>query len=69
MHLSPCIVVYMNNDATNLKELVKRERRAERKIRAENDPWFGKRRRAGEMGRTKTKAEASRRACRGRIEV
>jgi len=33
-----------------------------------DDPWFGKRRPAGEMGRTKTKAEASRKACRGRID-
>lgn len=48
-------------------EQVKMARRAERKARAAADPWFGKRRRAGEMGRTKTKAERSRRACRGRV--
>lgn len=39
-------------------------RAAERRERAENDPWFGKRRRAGEMGRFKTRAEKSRKACR-----
>lgn len=56
----------MNRNRKN--EQIKAIRRAERRERAENDPWFGKRRRAGEMGRTKTRAEASRRACRGKVE-
>lgn len=41
-------------------------RASDRRDRAVNDPWFGKRRRAGEVGRTKTRAEASRTACRGK---
>jgi hypothetical protein len=51
----------------NVNEIAKLERRVERKLRAQHDPWFGKRRRAGEMGRTKTKAEASRTACRKKV--
>lgn len=39
-------------------------RRAERAERAERDPWFGKRRSAGEMGRNKSKAARNRVACR-----
>lgn len=42
-------------------------RRAERAQRAANDPWFGKRRSAGEMGRTKSKAAKNKAACRGRV--
>lgn len=45
---------------------IKTIRRAERAARAAADPWFGRRRSAGEMGRTKTKAERSRRQARGR---
>ncbi len=56
----------MNPNRKN--ETIKAIRRSERRERAELDPWFGKRRRAGEMGRTKTRAEASRRACRGKVE-
>lgn len=41
-------------------------RRAERNARAEFDPYFGKRRSAGEMGRNRTKAAADKRACRGK---
>lgn len=48
------------------KTLAEQARKADRDWRAANDPWFGSRRRAGEVGRHKTKAEASRRACRGR---
>jgi hypothetical protein len=47
-------------------ELALAMRAAERRIAAEHDPWFGKRRKAGEMGRAKTKAEKSRQACRDR---
>lgn len=38
-------------------------RRADREYRKAHDPWFGKRRRAGEMGRNKSKAAQSARAC------
>jgi hypothetical protein len=41
-------------------------RRAERAQRAANDPWFGRRRSAGEMGRSKSKAARSKAACRGK---
>jgi hypothetical protein len=41
-------------------------RQAERAERAAADPWFGKRRSAGEMGRNKTRAAADKRACRGK---
>lgn len=41
-------------------------RQVERDLRAANDPWFGKRRSAGEMGRNKTRAAANKRACRGK---
>ena len=40
-------------------------RRAERAQRKAIDPWFGHRRRAGEMGRSKTKAAHNKGACRG----
>jgi len=36
-----------------------------RERRREDDPWFGKRRSAGEMGRQKTKAAHNKKACRG----
>ncbi len=42
-------------------------RRAERANRKANDPWFGKRRPAGEMGRSKSKAARDKRACRGNV--
>lgn len=42
-------------------------RRAERAVRAANDPWFGKRRPAGEMGGRKSKAERNKNACRGKV--
>lgn len=45
---------------------VKMLRAAERAQRAAQDPWFGKRRPAGEMGRNRTKAAADKRACRGK---
>lgn len=41
-------------------------RAAERAQRAAQDPWFGKRRPAGEMGRNKTRAAANKAACRGK---
>lgn len=41
-------------------------RQVERDLRAANDPWFGKRRSAGEMGRNKTRAAANKAACRGK---
>ena len=50
--------------STNKPYTTKEIRTSERRDRAANDPWFGKRRRAGEVGRTKTRAEASRKACR-----
>jgi hypothetical protein len=56
------------NKPSKIEETIKMERRVERRLRAENDPWFGKRRRAGEMGRHKTKAAASRNACRKRAD-
>lgn len=40
-------------------------REAERRERAASDPWFGRRRKSGEIGRGKTKAGQSKRACRG----
>jgi len=43
-------------------------RRAERAVRAANDPWFGKRRPGGEMGNAKSKAARSKGACRGRVD-
>jgi hypothetical protein len=51
----------MKNEAT------KSRRRVERKIRAENDPYFGRRRAAGEMGNKKSKAAVNRNACRGKV--
>lgn len=42
-------------------------RESERRQRAEQDPWFGKRRRAGEMGNKHSKAAKDKRACRGRV--
>lgn len=57
----------MSKPRTPNAERIKEARAAERRDRAARDPWFGKRRRAGEVGRTKTKAERSRRACRGRV--
>lgn len=42
-------------------------RRAERAQRAANDPWFGRRRSAGEMGRNKTRAARDKAACRGKV--
>lgn len=56
----------MKNDQTikiNIN-LTKSIRAADRRERAANDPWFGKRRKSGEIGRSKTKAAASRNACR-----
>lgn len=47
-----------------VKVLAKEARGAERRFRAEHDPYFGKRRSAGEMGRTKSKAARSKAACR-----
>jgi len=47
-------------------ELITLMKAAERRVAAEHDPWFGKRRSAGEMGRHKTKAAKSRQACRDR---
>ena len=41
-------------------------RRNRRRQAAESDPWFGRRRRAGEVGRHKTKAAQDKRAARGR---
>lgn len=42
-------------------------RASERRQRAEQDPWFGKRRKAGEMGNKHSKAAKSKRACRGKV--
>lgn len=50
-----------------IADTAKVARRVEREFRAANDPWFGKKRRAGEMGRDKTRAAMSRNACRGRV--
>jgi len=44
-------------------------RRAERANRAANDPYFGKRRRAGEMGNKRSKAARNKAACRGGMEL
>lgn len=41
-------------------------RQVERDFRAANDPHFGRRRSAGEMGRNKTRAARSKAACRGK---
>lgn len=54
------------NNGKPLSEAQKTRRRVERKIRAENDPYFGRKRPAGEMGRTKSKAARNKGACRGR---
>ena len=51
---------------TTRQSEAKMRRRAERNARAEFDPYFGKRRSAGEMGRNRTKAAADKRACRGK---
>lgn len=48
-------------------DVTKAAKRAERADRKANDPWFGKRRSAGEMGRAKSKAAKNRRACRGKV--
>lgn len=45
---------------------MKMHRAAARQVAAAHDPWFGKRRSAGEMGRNRTKAAASKKACRGK---
>lgn len=45
---------------------IKEARRARRRVRREEDPYFGKRRPAGEVGRHKTKAGQDKRAARGR---
>lgn len=55
----------MKKRTTTIADQAKDARRAERRYRAENDPWFGKRRRAGEHAGP-TKAKASREACRGK---
>lgn len=47
-------------------EATKARRRAERSNRAEYDPYFGRKRPAGEMGRNKSKAARNKAACRGR---
>lgn len=39
-------------------------RRIEREQRRNSDPWFGKRRRAGEMGNKKSRAAKNKAACR-----
>lgn len=42
-------------------------RRSERALRAEHDPFFGRRRSSGEMGRSKSKAGRNKVACRGKV--
>lgn len=49
------------------KETIKMLRRAERKVRQANDPYFGRKRPAGTMGNHKTKAAKSKKACRGKV--
>ena len=51
----------------NRKEHIKAARKAERDYRKANDPWFGKRRKSGEMGNRKSKAARDKRAARGRV--
>ncbi len=65
------ILGYMSTSrkTSKITEQVKMARRAERKQRAELDPWFGKRRRAGEHRSGQTKASASRNACRGKVSA
>lgn len=46
---------------------IKMIRRAGRAHAAANDPYFGKRRSAGEMGRNKSKAARNKAACRGKV--
>ena len=46
----------------------KQIRRADREERRARDPWFGKRRRAGEMGQNKSKAALDKKACRGKVQ-
>jgi hypothetical protein len=50
---------------TYTETLALRARAVDREIRKENDPWFGRRRKSGEMAGL-TKANASKRACRDR---
>ena len=52
--------------SASVADRIKMERRAERAARAAHDPYFGKRRKAGEMDGP-TKAKASRDACRGKV--
>lgn len=59
-------VGHMKRTTTTLRHDAKMRRAAERAERAALDPWFGKRRPAGEMGRNKTRAAANKRACRGK---
>lgn len=44
-------------------------RAADREARKADDPWFGRRRSAGEMGRNRSKAGRSKAACRGRVTI
>lgn len=53
----------MSNHPSDIKML----RRAGRAQRAANDPYFGRRRSSGEMGRNKSKAARNKAACRGKV--
>lgn len=53
--------------SSKVSEAAAAARASERRERAEVDPWFGKRRRAGEVGNHRSKAARDKRACRGRV--